>query len=465
MAKVNPNSFRMYDIRGIADRDLTDEAVELIGKAYGTYMKRKGYKSFSVGRDVRLSSERIKNALIKGMTSTGCDVIDIGIVPTPVLYFSIVHLKKDGGIMVTGSHNPIEFNGLKMCEGIGSVYGEEIQKLLKLIQAGDFDKGEGKSSQQNVVDDYVKVIKSKISFNKKLKIVIDAGNGTAGAIAPQLWEDLDCEVERLYCEPDGRFPNHMPDPTVPKYVVDLQKRVLETGADMGIGYDGDTDRMGIIDEKGNMVFADKFLALFSRDVLQKHPGSKIIFDVKCSQALPEYIEKYNGKPIMWKTGHAILKAKMKEEKSPLAGEMSGHIFFADDFYGFDDAIYVSGRFMQIVANSNKTVSELIDEIPHFIGTPEIRVDCADEDKFRVVDDLVKYFKKDHETVDIDGARVMFGDGWGLVRASNTQPVLVLRFEARTREKLAKIINIFTDKLSEYPSVKFDKKDFEFDVLK
>ncbi|MBN1154547.1 phosphomannomutase/phosphoglucomutase [candidate division KSB1 bacterium] len=465
MANVNPNIFRMYDIRGIADEDLTDDAVTLIGKAYGTYMIRKGYRSFSVGRDVRLSSERIKNALITGMTATGCDVVDIGIVPTPVLYFSIVHLNTDGGIMVTGSHNPIEFNGLKMCEGLASVYGEEIQRLRELIEHEDFETGKGRASEKDIVDEYVAVIKSKIKINKKLKIVVDAGNGTAGVIAPQLWEDLGCEVDRMYCEPDGHFPNHMPDPTVPKYVKDLQKRVLETGADMGIGYDGDSDRMGIIDEKGNMIFADKFLALFSKDVLKKHPGATIIFDVKCSQALPEYIKKYGGKPIMWKTGHAILKAKMKEEKSLLAGEMSGHIFFADDYYGFDDAIYVSGRFMQIVANSNSTVSDLIDDIPHFIGTPEIRVDCADEDKFRVVDDLVNYFKEQYETLDIDGARVMFGDGWGLVRASNTQPVLVLRFEARTKDKLRDIIKVFTTQLKKYPSVHFSEKDFNIDNVK
>ena len=464
MAHVNPNIFRMYDIRGIADEDLTDDSVRLIGKAYGSYMKRKGYHLFSVGRDVRLSSERIKNALIAGITSTGCDVIDIGVVPTPILYFSIVHLKSDGGIMVTGSHNPIEFNGLKLCEGIGSVYGDEIQVLLKMIQSDDFESGSGHASTKDIVNDYLNVIKSKINIKKKLNIVIDAGNGTAGVIAPKLWEDLGCEIERLYCEPDGRFPNHMPDPTVPKYMKDLQRHVLETGADMGIGYDGDSDRMGIVDEKGNLIYADKFLALFSKDVLKNLPGSTIIFDVKCSQALPEYIKQHGGVPIMWKTGHAILKAKMKEENAPLAGEMSGHIFFADDYYGFDDAIYVSGRFMQIVADSGKTVSKLIDEIPHFIGTPEIRVDCADEDKFRVVDDLVKHFRKHHETVDIDGARVMFGDGWGLVRASNTQPVLVLRFEARTKDKLKKIIETFTTKLSEYPSVHFEQKDFEFEVL-
>lgn len=458
---VNPNIFREYDIRGIADNDLTDDVVELIGKAYGTYLGAKGLKKFSVGRDVRLTSERIKNALIRGLTSTGADVVDIGQVPTPVLYFSIVHLDLDGGIMVTGSHNPIEFNGLKMCEGISSIYGEDIQTLKNIIEKGKFRSGSGSMTEQDVLPEYISMIKSKITLKKKLKIVIDAGNGTAGEIAPELWEDMGCEVIRLYCEPDGRFPNHLPDPTVPKYVVDLTRKVLEEKADIGIGYDGDSDRMGVIDEKGNMIYADQFLALFSKDVLASHKGASIIFDVKCSQALPEFIEKYGGVPFMWKTGHAILKAKLKELKAPLAGEMSGHIFFADEFYGFDDAIYVSGRFLQIIADSDKSVSEIMSEIPQFVGTPEVRVACADDEKFDVVKDLVSYFKSNYETIDIDGARVMFGDGWGLVRASNTQPVLVLRFEAKTKERLDEIVEIFKKKLGEYKAVEFSEEDFQF----
>lgn len=452
---LNPNIFREYDIRGIAETDLTDENIELIGKAFGTYLGKKGFKKFVVGRDVRLSSERIQNALVRGITATGGDVINIGEVPTPALYFSIIHLSADGGVMVTGSHNPIEFNGLKMCEGIASIYGEEIQNLKKIIEKKEFLSGKGTTKTMDVVPDYVKTIKSKIKINKKLKIVIDAGNGTAGVIAPKLWEDLGCEVIRLYCEPDGRFPNHLPDPTVPKYVVDLKKLVLKNNADMGIGYDGDSDRIGIIDDKGRIIYADRLIALFSRDVLKRRPGATIVFDVKCSQALPEYIEKYGGKPLMWKTGHSLLKAKMKEEGSPFAGEMSGHIFFGDDYFGFDDAIYASGRMLEIVAKSNKKLSDLADEVPHFFSTPEIRVECADDTKFEVVANLVKSFKKEYKVIDIDGARVLFGDGWGLVRASNTQPVLVLRFEAKTEVRLDEIKNLFNKKLSEYPAVKLN----------
>ena len=455
---INPNIFRQYDIRGIADRDLTDENIELIGKAYGSYLGKKGLKKFVIGRDVRLSSGRIQNALIKGITSTGGEVINIGQVPTPVLYFSILHFQADGGVMVTGSHNPIEFNGLKLCEGIASIYGEGIQDLRKIIDANEFLTGQGSIELKDVVPDYIQTIKEKINLKRKLKIVIDAGNGTAGVIAPQLWEDLGCEVIRLFCEPDGNFPNHLPDPTVPKYVVDLQKTVLENDADLGIGYDGDADRIGAIDDKGRMIFADRLIALFSRNVLEKNPGATIVFDVKCSQALPEYIEKFGGKPLMWKTGHSLLKAKMKEDEAPFAGEMSGHIFFGDDYFGFDDAIYASGRLLEIVAASDRKLSELTDEIPYFISTPEIRVECSDDAKFDIVADLVRSFKKDYRVVDIDGARVQFGDGWGLVRASNTQPVLVLRFEAKTEERLTEIKEIFRKKLREYPEVKFEDSE-------
>ncbi|MDW7680914.1 MAG: phosphomannomutase/phosphoglucomutase [bacterium] len=458
--KVNPNIFREYDIRGIAEKDLTDNVVEAIGKSYASYLGNSGLRKFVVGRDVRLSSERIQAALIKGIISTGADVINIGLVPTPVLYFSIVQLNADGGIMVTGSHNPIEFNGLKMCQGIASVYGEQIQQLKQIIEHGEFIKGQGTVVDKDIVDEYVRTIKSKIKLNRKLKIVIDAGNGTAGEIAPQLWEDLGCEVIRLYCELDGNFPNHLPDPTVPKYVVDLQKLVLEHKADLGIGYDGDADRIGVIDNRGRIIYADRLIALFSRDVLKRMPQSTIVFDVKCSQALPEYIERYGGVPLMWKTGHALLKAKMKQENSPFAGEMSGHIFFGDDYFGFDDAIYASGRLLQLISESDMKLSLLMDEIPNYISTPEIRIECADEAKFDVIANLVEEFKKEQDIIDIDGARVQFGDGWGLVRASNTQPVLVLRFEAKTEERLEEIKNIFKTKLNQYPAVKFSDQDFK-----
>lgn len=459
---IKPTIFREYDIRGIADEDLTDENVLLLGKGIGTFLARQGSKSLAIARDVRLSSERIRDALVAGLTSTGLNVYDVGISLTPVQYYAILEYETGGGVMITGSHNPIEYNGLKISKaGVLPVYGEQIQEIKTLIDNNDFETGVGEVIVKDILPDYISMIKSKLKLNKKLKIVIDGGNGTSGLMAPQLWRDMGCEVVELYCEPDGHFPNHLPDPTVPKYVVDLQKKVLEEGADLGIGYDGDTDRVGTIDEKGRMVFADKLLAILSREIIQKYPGAQIVFDVKCSQALTDEIEKYGGKPLMWKTGHSILKAKMKETKAPLAGEMSGHIFYADDFYGFDDAIYVSGRLLQILGNSDKTLSEIVDEIPVYESTPEIRVDATDEDKFDIVDKLANYFKSKYDVIDIDGARVLFGDGWGLVRASNTQPVLVLRFEAKSKQRLAEIIEIFKGKLKEFPAVKFSDEDFTF----
>lgn len=458
---LKPTVFREYDIRGIADEDLIDENIVSLGKGIGTFLSRQGAKSLVIGRDVRLSSERLRNALIEGLLSTGVNVIDVGVCLTPVQYFGIIHLDADGGVMITGSHNPIEYNGFKISKrGVAPVYGEEIQEIRKLIEGEDFETGSGELVKKDVIPDYVDMIKSKLTFGRKLKLVIDAGNGTAGILAPQLWRDLGCDVVELYCEPDGTFPNHLPDPTVPKYVVDLQKKVLEVGADVGIGYDGDTDRVGVIDEKGRMIFADKLIAILIREVLQKHPGGKIVFDVKCSQALPEEIIKFGGEPVMYKTGHSLLKAKMKELQSPLAGEMSGHIFYSDDFFGFDDAVYVSGRLLRIMSNTHKTLAELVDEIPSFESTPEIRIEATDEDKFKIVAELSEHFKRSYKTIDIDGVRVLFGDGWGLVRASNTQPVLVLRFEARSKELLTEIIEIFKSKLREYPSVKFSDSDFE-----
>jgi len=465
---ISSTIFREYDIRGIADKDLIDENFALIGKAFATHMLAQGRKRLVIGRDVRLSSERLRNAMIEAMVSCGVEVIDIGVVPTPAQYFAIVHLKADGGGMITGSHNPIEYNGFKMSTGIkaadghvsvGAVYGAEIQQLYKIIQSGKFASGKGKVEKIDVVPEYISAIKQRIKITKKLRIVVDAGNGCGGLFAPKIWKDLGCEVVELYCEPDGRFPNHLPDPTVMKYIKDLRELVVKEKADLGIGYDGDADRLGAIDNLGRPIFADKLIAMFSRYTLGRLPGSKIVFDVKCSQALPEFIEKFGGKPIMWKTGHSLLKAKMKEEHAPLAGEMSGHIFFGDDYFGYDDAIFGSGRLMQILAASGKTMAELHDEIPAFVSTPEIRIETSDEEKFEIVADLVKYFKKSYQVIDLDGARVLFGDGWGLVRASNTQPVLVLRFEAKTPEGLDHFMHIFKDKLREYPSVKFDDADF------
>lgn len=456
---MNTDIFREYDIRGIAKTDLTPDTVTALAKGYGTLMKRRGHNNIVLGHDLRLSSPELDRIYLLGLKATGLHVIRIGQVTTPTLYFAILHYKADGGVMITGSHNPIEYNGFKMCEGIGSVYGDDIREILRIIQESDYIESDGGSDESHdVMPAYVDMLKSKFKFSKSLKVVIDAGNATAGPIAPQLWRDLGMNVVELYCEPDGRFPNHLPDPTVPRYMVDLQNKVLDEKADLGIGYDGDADRVGVVDNKGRLIFADTLLALFSRDVLKKNSGARIIFDVKCSRALPIEIKKYGGIPVMWKTGHSLLKAKMKEIGAPYAGEMSGHMFFADSYYGFDDGIYASGRLMQILSNTDKTMAELIDEIPSFPSTPEIRVDCADHAKFDVVKRLVREFKDD-KVIDIDGVRVEFKDGWGLVRASNTQPTLVLRFEAETPERLSEIIDLFKQTLKKFPQVEFNDTDF------
>ncbi len=455
---VNPNIFREYDIRGIVADDLSTDVVELLGKAYASYMIGKGAQKVTVGRDVRTTSLSLKNALVKGMLSTGLNVIDVGEVPTPVLYYSILFFETDGGIMVTGSHNPREYNGFKMCLGLAPIYGEEIQKLKHIIAAKDFRSGNGSYQEKTIVSQYIEMIRSKIHLDKHFKIVIDAGNGTAGKIAPKIFRKLGCQVIELYCEPDGTFPNHLPDPTKLEYIVDLQKLVHEHKADIGLGFDGDTDRVGAIDEKGRVIWADKLMALFAREINKKTPGSQILFDVKCSQALIEDIQTHGGIPVMWKTGHSLLKAKMKELHNPLAGEMSGHIFFADDFYGYDDAIYVACRLVQLLSRSPHTLSELADSIPHFYSTPEIRVDTTEDEKFKIVDEVRDYFRSKYDIIDVDGVRVLYGDGWGLVRASNTQPVLVVRFEAKSEARLHEIMNEIIAKLRTYPSVRINDND-------
>ncbi len=449
---MNPAIFRQYDIRGLAETDLTDDVVCSIGKAFGTIIRRAELKKIALGTDVRLSSHRLKDALSEGILSTGCDVIDVGVVPTPVLYFSIFHYLTDGGIMITGSHNPKEYNGFKLCKGETTIYGDEIQDLKKIIEKKDFIKGKGSIESKDPVDAYIELLKTKVKIERPLKIIVDPGNGTAGPIARKLFKDLGCEVECIYCEPDGNFPNHLPDPTVPEYIVDLIRLVKGEKADLGIGYDGDGDRIGVIDENGNIIWGDKLLALFSKEILEKKKGLPIIFEVKCSQGLVEFIESHGGVPIMWKTGHSLIKAKMKEEDSPLAGEMSGHMFFKDNYYGYDDAIFASLRLLQIISKTDEPLSKLASEIPYYHSTPEIRVDCSDETKFGIVEKVRDYFKKNYDVIDIDGVRVLFGDGWGLVRASNTQPVLVLRFEAKTEERLEEIKKIVLNKLREFPSV-------------
>jgi phosphomannomutase/phosphoglucomutase len=454
--KLNPHIFREYDIRGIADEDLKDEAVWHIGKGIASYLIKKGAKTVTLGRDARLSSPRIQDVITDAFLKSGLDVIDIGMVPTPILYFSVFHLGVDGGIQITGSHNPKEFNGMKMMCGKETIYGKEIKKIKEIVETGEYIEGHGKRFEKDdIIEEYIGEIKKRVRIwnPQNFKFAVDPGNGTCGPVIEKLYKELNINFEGIYMEPDGNFPHHLPDPTIEKYMEDLKNLMREKGDfTAGFGFDGDGDRFGVIDEKLRIVFGDKILAILAKKVLSEKKDQKIIFDVKCSQGVYEYIKSLGGIPIMWKTGHSLVKAKLKEEKAPIAGEMSGHLFFADRFYGFDDAIYASLRFIEVLDTFDKKVSELVEEIPYYYSTPEIRVDCPDEHKFKVVEKLKKKFSKKYKIIDIDGVRITFPDGFGLVRASNTQPVLVLRFEGKTPEKMQEIKNIIIDALSKFEEV-------------
>jgi phosphomannomutase/phosphoglucomutase len=454
---MNPHIFREYDVRGIADTDLTDDVVEKLGVAIATFLGRDGTQRLALGRDVRPSSPRIVTALARGLTRGGADVVDVGIVPTPTLYFAIQATGSTGGVQVTGSHNPVEFNGFKICRGLGSLFGPEIQELRTIIESGAPPAPrEGRLTQyEGIVDEYVAAVAERSRRGRALRIVVDSGNGTAGPVGPRILKELGHDVVEMYSDPDPTFPNHLPDPAVEEYVAELRERVVSERADVGIAYDGDADRVGVIDDRGRIIWGDRILALLAREMLARRPGAQVIFDVKCSQALPEDIKAHGGVPVMWKTGHSLIKAKMRETGAPLAGEMSGHMFFADDYYGFDDGIFASARMVSILATQNGTLSAMADSLPSYVSTPEIRVGCSDADKFEVVRQLTEEWKRTHTVIDIDGARVLFGDGWGLVRASNTQPVLVLRFEARTEERLEEIQHEFLERLSRFPSVSLE----------
>jgi phosphomannomutase/phosphoglucomutase len=447
MMEINPLIFREYDIRGVVDWDLTPGVVRKLGRGFGTYMARLGRGNLVVGRDGRISSETLEEALVEGLISTGCHVVDIGLCPTPVCYFSLFHLDREGGVMVTGSHNPPEFNGFKVAVGKSTLFGEEIQKLRKLIEKGEFVTGKGSLSKQEIIRPYQEYIKKNIELKRKLKVVVDAGNGTGGMVAVPLLKDLGCVVEELYCDVDGRFPNHFPDPTIPDYLKDLIHRVKETRADVGIGFDGDADRIGVVDDQGNILWGDQLMILFARQILKERKGAAFVAEVKCSQNLYQDIEKHGGKTIMWKTGHSLIKEKMKKEGAVLGGEMSGHLFFADRYFGYDDAIYASCRLLELLSNTEKKLSQLLLDVPKTVITPEIRMDCPDEVKFKVVEEVKNELRKDHSIIDVDGVRVIFQDGWGLVRASNTQPVLVLRFEALTEKRLREIKKYVESKVS------------------
>jgi phosphomannomutase/phosphoglucomutase len=435
---MNPEMFREYDIRGITGKDMTEDDVVLIGKGIGTFLQKQGNRKITVGRDCRETSDSYSDKLIQGLTSTGCDVVDIGVCSTPVAYFSIRHLKKEGNVMVTASHNPREYNGFKMCSGYDSVYGKQIKEILHIIEEKKFQEGEGIIETYDILSPYIDFVIKNINLTKPLKVGIDAGNGTAGITALPILKGLGCQVFDLYCDMDGRFPNHEADPTVLKNMEDLIALVREKKLDIGIGYDGDGDRIGVVDEKGNIVFGDKLMIIFAREILSRKPGSTFISEVKCSKTMYDDIEKHGGRAIMWKTGHSLIKQKMKEEKAELAGEMSGHMFFADRYFGYDDAVYASCRLLEIIADTGKTISDLLSDVPKTYTTPEIRVECPDDKKFDVVQKVTEYFRERYDVIDIDGARVLFDDGWGLVRASNTQPALVLRFEAMSEERLKEI---------------------------
>jgi len=446
--QINPQIFREYDIRGVVDKDLTPDVVRTLGQGFGTHMSQLGHKELVVGRDGRLSSKAFEEALVEGLISTGCNVINIGLCPTPVYYFSIFHLDKEGGMMVTGSHNPPDFNGFKVSVGKSTIFGEEIQNLRRLIEKREFIAGKGNLSEEEIIPPYQDYIKRNIHIEKRMRVAIDAGNGTAGIVAGQLLRDMGCEVEELYCEVDGRFPNHFPDPTIPGNLKDLIDRMKRIRADVGIGYDGDADRIGVVDDQGNIIWGDQLMILFSREILEYKKGAVFVAEVKCSQNLFNDIEKHGGKAIMWRTGHSLIKEKMKEEKAALGGEMSGHIFFADRYFGYDDAIYASCRLIELLSRTDKKLSQLLSDVPKTFITPEIRVDCPDDIKFKVVEHVKDSLKKAYPVIDVDGARVKFEDGWGLVRASNTQPVLVLRFEALSESRLQEIKKLVEDNVRE-----------------
>jgi phosphomannomutase/phosphoglucomutase len=438
--------FREYDIRGLHETELTNEAAEAVGRAFATRIRAEGGTRVALGQDVRPSSERLARAAERGMLAAGVSVERVGIVPTPALYYAVALRQLDGGMQITGSHNPPEFNGFKMAKRKLPLYGAEIQEMKRAIGAKEFATGPaGGWTDKPILDDYRAMLIEKCRSPRGLKVVMDCGNGCAGTVVPQVFERMGHTVTPLFAELDGRFPNHLPDPTVPALLVDLQAKVKATGAELGIGFDGDADRIGAITGSGRIVWGDQLLALFARDVLQRVPGAPIIFDVKCSQALVEDILAHGGRPEMWKTGHSLIKKRLAETGAPVAGEMSGHMFFSEDFFGFDDALFAAGRLLRYVAATGRSLDELVQSLPQYFSTPETRLYCPEDRKFAVPDALRSEFAA-YRVIDIDGIRVEFGDGWGLVRASNTQPALVVRFEARSEARLVEIRDLMMSAL-------------------
>ena len=439
--------FREYDIRGLHATELGDEVAEAVGGAFGSLLAETGAR-VAVGQDVRPSSPRLAAGIERGLSAAGVAVERVGVVPTPALYYAVAARGLDGGIQITGSHNPPEFNGFKLTRGAQPVFGAEIQAMRERIERGAVRRAPQPAgiTDRPVLDEYRAMLVERLASPRGLHVVMDCGNGCAGTVVPQGFERMGHRVEALFAELDGRFPNHLPDPTVPALMVDLAAAVTRTGADLGIGFDGDADRIGAVDHRGRMVFGDQILALLARDVLTRVPGAEIIFDVKCSQGLAEDIVAHGGRPSMWKTGHSLIKSRLLETGAPLAGEMSGHMFFREGYFGFDDALFAAGRLLRFVAASGRSFAELVDSIPHYFATPETRLGCPEERKFQIVEELRREFAGRYRVIDIDGVRVEFGDGWGLVRASNTQPALVVRFEARSPERLEEIRRMFLEPL-------------------
>ena len=439
---MNKNIFREYDIRGVADSDLTDDTVKLIGQAYASWLIRNDVTgSVSIGGDARLSTPRIKAAMIEGILSTGLNVVDVGLVTTPMLYWSLIHFGHEGGVMVTGSHNPSDMNGLKLCYGHGTLWGEEVRLIHQIAEAGNFEHGQGKVTHANIDDEYLKMLVSHFTlpFTKKFKVVCDCGNGSAGPTARKFFEMLGCEVVSLFDEPDGHFPNHHPDPQKRENLQALIERVRAEKADVGFAFDGDADRLGVVDDKGEVIAGDRLMALYWSDILQEHHGAAVLVEPKCSMILPESAEKFGGKPFYWKSGHSVIKAKMREMGALFAGEYSGHMFFADEFFGHDDAFYSAGRLLRILSDRQHPLSRLMLAFPVYPATEEIRIPCDDDVKFDVVARITEKAKTEHECSDIDGVRIIYPDGWGLIRGSNTQPVIVVRCEGRTPEALEAIM--------------------------
>ncbi|MFO8172989.1 MAG: phosphomannomutase/phosphoglucomutase [Longimicrobiales bacterium] len=438
---LSSHIFREYDIRGIVEKDLDPQVTRQVGRAYATVLRETGSDSPTVvvGQDNRPSSPWLAEGLIQGLTSAGANVLDIGTVPTPLVLWAEKRLGADGGIQITGSHNPPEYNGIKMSMGGESFFGQAIQELRDRILSGRLVEGQGEVTRKEMIPSYIQELTRGFKLDRPVRVVVDCGNGAGALVAEELLKGIGAEMIPLFCESDGTFPNHHPDPTVDEYLEDLIRLVKEHDAEVGIAFDGDADRIGAVDENGTVVRGDLLLLLFGLDILaQRGPGQKLVFDVKCSQVLPEVFEAAGGEPIMWKTGHSHMKARMRKEDAPLGGELSGHICFADEYIGIDDALYCACRLVDLLDRSKKPLSQMVSAFPQYFSTPEIRIEVDEEKKWEVVERALEHFSKSHEVIDVDGARILFGDGWGLLRTSNTQPVIVARFEAKTRERLEEI---------------------------